>query len=127
MKDKKSRANVSNPVVVKCVEMGFPQSHVEYAVKELKVEKPRPEMVVAWLLDHPEVFRIFILTLNICRFRLNTVRKDYILLKVVKSLYGRFYCNRMIAKRNVFSYFSAICWHSVNSTYLPYELTDVKK
>jgi hypothetical protein len=36
--------------------MGFPQGHVEYAVKELKVENPRPEMVVAWLLDHPEVF-----------------------------------------------------------------------
>ena len=58
LKEKKSRSNVSNPVVVKFVEMGFPQSHVEYAVKELKVEKPRPEMVVAWLLDHPEVFHI---------------------------------------------------------------------
>jgi hypothetical protein len=52
----KSLSKVSHPVVAKCIEMGFPQGHVEYAVKELKVENPRPEMVVAWLLDHPEVF-----------------------------------------------------------------------
>jgi hypothetical protein len=56
-KRNKSQSKVSDPVVVKCVEMGFPQGHVEYAVKELKVENPRPEMVVAWLLDHPEVFK----------------------------------------------------------------------
>ena len=54
LKRKKS-PKLSNPVVAKCVEMGFSQGHVEYAVKELKVENPRPEMVVAWLLDHPEV------------------------------------------------------------------------
>ena len=54
-KKKKATAVVENPVVEKCVEMGFLQSHVKYAMKELKMEIPRPEMVVAWLLDHPEV------------------------------------------------------------------------
>lgn len=56
-KKKKSPTTVvvENPVVAKCVEMGFLQSHVKYAMKELKMEVPRPEMVVAWLLDHPEV------------------------------------------------------------------------
>lgn len=55
LKRKKSLSKLSNPLIAKCVEMGFPQGHVEYAVKELKLETPRPEMVVAWLLDHPEV------------------------------------------------------------------------
>lgn len=55
LKRKKSLTKVTNPLLTKCVEMGFPQSHVEYALKELKVENPRPEVVVAWLLDHPEV------------------------------------------------------------------------
>lgn len=55
MKGRRSLSKVLDPVIAKCVEMGFPQGHVEYAVKQLQVDDPRPEMVVAWLLDHPEV------------------------------------------------------------------------
>lgn len=36
--------------------MGFPRQLVEHALKELHEEEdPRTELVVAWLLDHPEL------------------------------------------------------------------------
>jgi len=36
--------------------MGFPRSRAEYALKELaEEEEPRAELVVAWLIDHPDI------------------------------------------------------------------------
>ena len=38
------------------VEMGFSRSRAEYALKELAdEEEPRAELVVAWLIDHPDI------------------------------------------------------------------------
>ncbi|XP_048589232.1 E3 ubiquitin-protein ligase HERC2 isoform X2 [Nematostella vectensis] len=53
---KKQGSSPVTPAVQQLIEMGFPRQHVEYALKELREEEdPRPELVVAWLLDHPEV------------------------------------------------------------------------
>lgn len=59
-KHKKTRAKKSKPPielkVKQLVEMGFPRHLVEHALKELHEEEdPRTELVVAWLLDHPEL------------------------------------------------------------------------
>ena len=36
--------------------MGFSRSRAEYALKELAdEEEPRAELVVAWLIDHPDI------------------------------------------------------------------------
>ena len=45
------------PLVQQLVEMGFTRQHVERALKELaeEVDPRRAEMVVAWLLDHPDM------------------------------------------------------------------------
>lgn len=44
------------PLVQQLVEMGFPRSRTEYALKELgDEEEPRAELVVAWLIDHPDI------------------------------------------------------------------------
>ena len=44
------------PLVQQLVEMGFSRSRAEYALKELADEEvPRAELVVAWLIDHPDV------------------------------------------------------------------------
>ena len=38
------------------VEMGFSRNRAEYALKELAdEEEPRAELVVAWLIDHPDI------------------------------------------------------------------------
>lgn len=51
---KKRKPAPVEPKVQQLIEMGFPRPHVEYALKELREEEdPRPELVVAWLLDHP--------------------------------------------------------------------------
>ena len=56
-KQKSPRASTTilSPLVQALVEMGFPQANVEYALKELDEDSPRPELVVAWLLEHPDV------------------------------------------------------------------------
>lgn len=44
------------PLVQQLVEMGFSRSRAEYALKELAdEEEPRAELVVAWLIDHPDI------------------------------------------------------------------------
>lgn len=44
------------PLVQQLVEMGFARSRAEYALKELAdEEEPRAELVVAWLIDHPDI------------------------------------------------------------------------
>ena len=50
-------ASVPSPMVQQMVEMGFQRSRVEFALKELgeDSEDPRAELIVAWLLDHPDV------------------------------------------------------------------------
>lgn len=50
-------SSVPSPMVQQMVEMGFQRSRVEYALKELgeESEEPRAELIVSWLLDHPDV------------------------------------------------------------------------
>ena len=44
------------PLVQQLVEMGFSRRRAEYALKELAdEEEPRAELVVAWLIDHPDI------------------------------------------------------------------------
>lgn len=44
------------PLIQQLVEMGFSRSRAEYALKELaEEEEPRAELVVAWLIDHPDI------------------------------------------------------------------------
>lgn len=44
------------PLVQQLVEMGFSRSRAEYALKELAdEEEPRAEVVVTWLIDHPDI------------------------------------------------------------------------
>lgn len=44
------------PLVQQLVEMGFSRLRAEYALKELAdEEEPRAELVVAWLIDHPDI------------------------------------------------------------------------
>lgn len=44
------------PLIQQLVEMGFARSRAEYALKELAdEEEPRAELVVAWLIDHPDI------------------------------------------------------------------------
>jgi uncharacterized UBP type Zn finger protein len=60
---KKQNPTPVEPKVQQLIDMGFPRPHVEYALKELREEDdPRPELVVAWLLDHPglEVLSVFL-------------------------------------------------------------------
>lgn len=46
----------TSPLIQQLVEMGFPRSRAEYALKELaEEEEPRAELVVAWLIDHPDI------------------------------------------------------------------------
>ena len=52
-----SSTRLPNPplVVQQIVEMGFSRYAVEKALKEMGDESIRPEMIVTWLFDHPEV------------------------------------------------------------------------
>lgn len=44
----------SNPMLKLLVEMGFPVTYIEHAMKELG-EGARPEQLVSWLLQHPDL------------------------------------------------------------------------
>lgn len=61
LQKKKARARKPTPpppppLVQQLVEMGFSRSRAEYALKQLAdEEEPRAELVVAWLIDHPDI------------------------------------------------------------------------
>ncbi|XP_021378315.1 E3 ubiquitin-protein ligase HERC2-like isoform X2 [Mizuhopecten yessoensis] len=65
-KTKKSKASSQQPpptaVVTQIMEMGFQRKHVEMAIKSMaggsllaEGDNPRPEALVNWLIEHPEV------------------------------------------------------------------------